>query len=454
MIVICLIVLGLIPGCGRLVGGPELGVFRIPWPDVNGKYVLQDIAISSFDQPSSLQGRFAKLLVDPFIVDGQIASATAIGHYIRNQDDVSVPSDFVSLQAAVIHAHYERIAAVDVDAGMQIQWPARIGIQANLLDKGGALHNNAIYDGKLDALLIVPYSERDIPIAINGGILAHEHFHMIFQSLVLNHLGKTGHLNDKAGLLKGACDWQAQLTTIDRGSPENSLGKPSKEPPGDIIASRHSDKDKVKVYNSFVLRAINEGLADFWGWLYTGDANFISASLPSEKERRSLDSKAVAQMPGKSQMSGWVTGIEGKALTDSQLVANAYSVGTAYSRLLYELSAAVVGEKKPTDSGKKTVAQALIKALNRFAKGAEVAEKEGAMISPNFILTEILKELPEAGGRPCQVIKRVTSGEWDGDISAIQCEKNSTPQALSTPSTNPSAATAKATPILKEVSTQ
>lgn len=427
-------------GCNQLNRGHGNNLFRIPWADSSGHYSLQNISIKTFDRPESLQGRFVNILVDPYLINGHLDSANPIGHFLQNDDGVKVPVDFASLQAAAVHAHFERLAELNSEVGIQIHWPLRVGIQANLNDRNGALRNNAIYDGKLDALLIVPYSEKNIPIAINGGILAHEHFHKIFQSLVLKQLGgqqrlQLGKQKDVNQLFAQPCDWRSHAVG------ENAEGR----------AIRATGEEQIRLYNSFLLRSMNEGLADFWGWLYSGDANFISSSLPSEKDRRSLSGQKVLHMPGKSKISSWITGIDGKTLPENQLIANAYFVGTAYARIFYELSGAVIGEKEPNEQGKKIIARALIRALPGFLKTIRSNIQEGAMISPYTILTMVLRELsavpnlkadqkPELSNLPCHLVKRVSADDVDSEVSDLQCDKPEVkPELKPSPTASPTA---------------
>ena len=232
-----------LPSCGPLsdLESGFTSLFQIPFSGSDGQYSLQKIEIKSFDDPTSLHGQYARILVDPYESGGGIESSKPVGRFARTRDGVMVPLDYVTMLATSIHAHMERLHALNVEVGLndaQVGWPATVGIEANVVNskKRETVRNNALFEKRLNALLMVPYSDKDLPIGLNGGILAHEHFHRIFQALVLSK----------------------------------------------VETKEEAPAGSVREFNETVLRAMNEGFADFWAWVYTGDAEFMRASLPRE----------------------------------------------------------------------------------------------------------------------------------------------------------------------------
>ena len=248
-------------GCAPLTnlgkaGAGSTSTFQIPWPDESGQYHLQKVHIPSFTNPSDLNGLYAKILVDPFSSKDSIGGTKPVGRFARTADGVMIPENYVTLMATAIQGHFERLHTMNLDLGISddvVTWPASIGVEANVKNSGdqAVIRDNAIFERTLNALLIAPYSEASLPIGLNGGILAHENFHRNFQALVLSHL-------------------TAVVGPAEAGS--------------------------VQAYNETLLRAMNEGFADFWGWVYTGDPDFLSKSIPSEQKRRSLSFKS-SQLP-------------------------------------------------------------------------------------------------------------------------------------------------------------
>ena len=94
-------------------------------------------------------------------------------------------------------------------------------------------------------MFFVPYAEEQLPIPMNGGIIAHEHFHSYFSYGVLKKLGS----------------------------------------------------QKIDPLQDYLLKSLNEGIADMWGWIYTGDPDFISMSLPAVGGLRKLDVPSFMNLP-------------------------------------------------------------------------------------------------------------------------------------------------------------
>lgn len=398
-------------GCGRWSGIGGGNIFRIPWPDEKGIYTLQNVSIESYDNPAMLQGRHAHVMVDPGVRGGGFDQQTPIGRYLRNRDGVYVPLDYISLQAAAVQAHFERLAQLDGELGAQSNWPARIALDMNLLrDDGKRTTDNALFWDELDALLIPPYTGARVPIAANAGILAHEHFHMIFYAMVLRPLGPEGRLIGQT-----AKDFRRLHALGPMKENAEAGGDTSEEKPV-------SEEEIVRRYNSLYLTALNEGLADFWGWVYSGDPDFIAASLPREGRRRRIDRPLGEQIVGKPQILTWVGSGNGKPLSPVQLMASAYSVGTSYARALYELTSEVSGEKVITRSARLAVAAAVIKTLPDFKARVEAASRAKETISPNLFLAALYKNLPRSGDAGvCRTFRRITAPDLSGESARVQC---------------------------------
>ena len=342
-------------------------LFQIPWPDSNGKYSLQKVEIKSFDEPTSLHGYYANILVDPYEKDGQLESSTPSGRFARTKDGVMVPSDYVSLMATSIQAHMERLHAMNLNVGVsddQVHWPAKIGVEANVVSQGkrNVVRNNAIFEKRLNALLMVPYSDSSLPIGLNAGILAHEHFHRIFQSLLLD-----------------------RLTEV-----------PLEE------------KDSIQIYNDTLLRAMNEGFADFWGWVYTGDENFIAQSLPKENARRSLSTKA-SRLPTIDDLKLRLTNPVYK--DEDARIGLAYEKGTLYARLLHDLALSQASSKNLTLEDRLSIAKVLVASLPMLGDQALSAQNAHIELSPDAIIKPLTLHLPSRDLETCRILARVQSIE-------------------------------------------
>src|SRR5690606_9491676 len=115
-----------------------------------------------------------------------------------------------------------------------------------------------------------------LPMALNGGILAHEHFHAYFFALLLEKV----------------------ILILDQWPTPTASSVHSGVKSGWWLPHFNSTLN----HNMGVLLAWNEGLADFWGYLYSGDPQFIGESLPHRLRARSLD-RGVSPIPDSGDWS-------------------------------------------------------------------------------------------------------------------------------------------------------
>ncbi|RYZ76462.1 MAG: hypothetical protein EOP05_04950 [Proteobacteria bacterium] len=345
-------------------------VYRIPWPDSDGVMAIRPIEIKTLNKPEAFEGSAAKILVEPSEGGGKLVAEKPRGRFIRASDGAIIPADFMSLQAVTAYAHQERLMEFDRTSGVDqfLQWPLTIGLQVKVVDRGNLINNNAIYDGKLDALLLVPYTASQLPIAFNGGILGHEHFHFVFQKAVLNRLGVQ---NTQGTLLDGnhtcAHGIAAGIAADTQDHPEES--KPDENAPNsengidiedETAIEAAADEIPPQIYNSFVLRSLNEGLADFWGWAYSNDNSFVGRSLPSEDRVRRLDLTPGRLSDTKALRESLVDLRRAdKIIREDYRIGRAYLLGTQYARFLRQMVDSLVEQGQSLPAAKLAVAQAV-----------------------------------------------------------------------------------------------
>lgn len=247
---------------------------RIPWPDSKGQYQLQDISLSGLDNLEQVRGRYAEFVVAPQLEGRQISGARAKARFIPNAKGTFIPADETSQHMAIMYAHLERLFDLEKQAGLKsaLSWPRTIGLGVRLHDGSDLLVDNSFYEGLSDAILVVPYKQGALPLAANGGVLAHEHFHAIFFKAVLEPL-------------IAADLWDAEVS----GTVHNE--RRIREILGWSRGTRDEEDsvNEVERHRQLLLRALNEGLADVWAWIYTQDPEFLAWSLPTVREIRSLD---------------------------------------------------------------------------------------------------------------------------------------------------------------------
>jgi hypothetical protein len=387
--------------------------YFIPWPDAPGNYRMQPVQINTLDHPDSLTGQLVKFYVNPYAVGGDLAGGEPIGRYVRDANDVLHPADLLTRSATTIYAHMERLQALDVAAGgaSLMRWPARLGLRTLMREAMGDLvNNNAIYDPEFDAILLVPYTQNGLPIVENGGVIGHEHFHALFYAMVGEPLAVAAGRKPVAAAI-GGHEWEggssASVAGVDRSSA-------AARPVGRYTAMPNSATalSSVDELNDFTLRGINEGLADSWGWFYSGDPGFVGRSLPATQAARALD---VAPEPI-VEMAAWrievaqVSSQLGLSPVDRQqlLLGHAYRIGTQYARFMRAMALAL-GNGVDSPQARLLAAQALVRALPALKDAVQAAYLRHQPIDPQIGALVFARALKVATASACEIYESVVS---------------------------------------------
>lgn len=238
------------------------------------KYSLQIVELKTLRSLTNFSGTSAQFLMDAKPNDRlQVNGRTPHFRYIRDSEGVVIPLDDESLQMVTTYAHYEHLHELDQQAGMQgvLTYPRKVVVATQIKNSEGTVENNAVYSSKFDSLLMAPYSEEALPLMVNAGVIGHEHFHSLFYQLVIKPLGDKYPSPDMPTLHPSA--WDLELFSLGR-------------------VTRNTLSPREEYLGTF-LRAVNEGLADLWGWVFSGDNNFVGRSLPLQKLTRDLSISAV-----------------------------------------------------------------------------------------------------------------------------------------------------------------
>jgi hypothetical protein len=250
------------------------GKILLPWPNAQGQYELTVVEVNTLKEPSSLTGDAAKILLDPRVSSDGLRGDRPSAHFVETNEGVLIPTDFISAQLGGVYAHAEKLWNLERAMGFEglLEHPRKFGLKMRVTNdmNSPASLNNALYSAEHDAIIVMPYDpsnnpdDKQLPLGLNGGILAHEHFHALFNAFLAPYLTS---LDMKVGL---SCNFA--------------------QPSGAVTPDSIAHGKKLDINNDIIIRGFNEGLADFWGWIYTGDDDFIAHSLPKLRESRSLRS--------------------------------------------------------------------------------------------------------------------------------------------------------------------
>jgi hypothetical protein len=283
------------------------------WPTASKTFSFQEIQLSTLISPYELKGSAVEVFVENGISDEGFSGSPARPRLTRTSGGVCVPMDTESSVSLAAYAHFERLQKFDqelkVDA--QVNWPRKVGVDIHLRSPDGGIHNNAHYLSRADATAVIPYSMGGLNLALNPGVLAHEHFHAHFQTQVNRPL------NESLEVVTAAEEFFYSVLSL----------KPTVE---DV---EHHDVNSTLGLNKFVLRAWNEGLADLYGAIYSGQSDFFTVSLPNLEQVRDLSAPLGFFQSG----DGFAATPRGPGNPLAE-VGKSYEQGALLARVLYRIA--------------------------------------------------------------------------------------------------------------------
>ncbi len=319
---------------------------------------LQTVRIKSLTDLSHLIGKNIRFEYLPRVNQrGEQAIFTGrsvVIQVMENQQNVFIAENEFSLGLLTAYWHLDQLIEQTKEFGFQdlLHLPFKVGVVHNNTE-GVMNHNNASYLPDYDAILIQPYSLNAVPILMNSGIIAHEYFHMLFQKLIHAHL-------------------KSKITTI------------TKIPDAQFLTISVSDSNMV--YHAVLLRAIEEGLADFWGWAYSKDEDFVSRSIPNHTgQARRMSDEEISELKSKLELEFLVISYlsEKNEVDHNYLQSEVYRIGSRYSRQMKKLAQI---------HGTQATQLALLKALSQLQETYNLL-KSDIKLEPDFIIYLTTKEL-------------------------------------------------------------
>ncbi|NJL25902.1 MAG: hypothetical protein HC902_12535 [Calothrix sp. SM1_5_4] len=344
------------------------------WPDAKGEYQFQSVPLST--SPHRLKSEAAEVYFDAAYSPSGYRGGVAEPR-LTNSNGLCVPMDADSSLAVNAFAQFESLHRFEKRLGTvsQLSWPRKVGVQIRMQDQNGLSHNNAHYISDFDVIAVVPFSQPGLPLALNQGILAHEHFHAHFQSQVLLRLDR----------LRPVISWVENLF-----NPLFPM-KPTPDQTGDDLWS-------VVGMNSFVLRGWNEGLADLFGSIYTGDPEIMGESIPQLAASRSLLGPVGPLFTGADVRNVLVRSLNPR----KSLMDMSYQQGTQLARLLYRL-ASIHPEDAPA------FLRRLMLRLPEIAPRIEPRYKSGVMDFEMILPILLGDQVDELDDEACGLIEQVVS---------------------------------------------
>lgn len=343
----------------------EVAFFKLPVFNLETqKYHFQSVPLAGVDSVKDFSGKYAQFFISPSSQNSKLTGAKPQTHFIKTKSNYVATND-LSLQVATIYSHLEGLYYLDKKLGVEgiNKIPRDVGVAVNVKDGGQVIDNNAFYDGELDAFLFVPYTENNLPININAGIIAHEHFHSIFFKTVFQTL-----------IQSGKFPMGVQPTAHSKAKIFSFFDIKDLQVAEDFISQAVDNETQVHSwYSQIVIRGLNEGLADFWGWLYTDDSDFISHSIPFLKNQRTLDGKLEEKYRSSKDLKIKIQSFLSRPKLIKEFAFDEiYKIGTYFARNLKAITLDLKNNKKISlDEAKVLVAKTVIKSLNPLLRAFE-----------------------------------------------------------------------------------
>lgn len=338
-----------------------------------GTYRMEVVELRTLSSLNDLKGAAAKFLLDANTSSGSLRGRSPHIRYMRDSNDVIVAQDDLSLQLLTLYAHIEKLKNLDDAVGAKgvLSYPRTVAVNARFRSSQGLMENNAIYTGQYDALLVVPYTEGDLPLMANAGVVAHEHFHALFQKLVVEPL------KDKYP------DFKHATVHLVENSVFRNISREMESPKRETSLRDH--------YHAALMRGVNEGLADFWGWIYSGDDSFVGRSLPQEKINRELDI-----VPDDLFSKEVLLKVIQNAKEEKEILSASYDHGTQLARALRNYSKLYAkGKKQSLAEVRPQMAQIVTVFLPAFQKKFETLKDDEYMTLGQVavLFTEQVKDM-------------------------------------------------------------
>ena len=177
--------------CSPEIQSGESIYFVLPWSESGETAQVREVEVSTIKSLTAVSGDAAQIAVGLSSVnESLIQMEFPVARFVDIGSNRFIPSDVVSLQLATIYAHMERLMKLDSQMGSRkfVQYPRNVAMDANVIDpeKRESIKNNAFYLSDGDVTFFVPYDRDGLPTTLNGGIIAHEHFHGIFHHAVID----------------------------------------------------------------------------------------------------------------------------------------------------------------------------------------------------------------------------------------------------------------------------
>jgi hypothetical protein len=398
----CSLALLMLPSCTKENFIPEGGVrVHLPLYQPGRDYEFQEVVIQTLRDLPHIRGEAAEFYHSPRLQPNyQFEGVRPVLRFFYDPDHKVVPTDALSLKLLTLYYHFENLMFWDRRTGVALamSYPRQVAVEARTKDDSGNFSaNNARYFTLGDSCIFESYTLAALPTVVNAGVIAHEHFHAIFQRAVLQGL-------------------RPQFLPPDQRNDPDQLGDE------DAIVSeslKHHGRPmsvvEFNLYHQWMLRAVNEALADVWGWLYAKDRNFVARSIPGQ------DFRSLTRVRGRLNQESFLNSIlfsrnsrsQARGQENQNRAAVAYRAGAIIAQALAEAARVHYDADYLNDSQALEFSQMILEVLPQLK--AELNSSTQQLFSLGRILTLIFSRERENffSSQVCEVIRVVLTSPQD-----------------------------------------
>lgn len=338
-------------GCHRQPPASDVYKVRIPLESALGTYELRTAELRTVKSLTAMSGTVANIRVEgtPEVWTDKRGRISRINPSLGQtpnalfvkQGEVYHPADNITMIMATLMYHFENIKNFFDGLGGNegIVFPRTVMFNVEKYKINGLSYraaNNAAFMREMDVFWIHPYRGGDIPIAINGGALAHEYAHSVFHvrsKQALEDLFRSGEIdfderNQFIRLMSQSLldEWNQKegrsLTQDDEGLQQFPAPAENTEVP---LTANETLRANMIIYD-----AINEGVADYFGYEYAGNPGYISTSISNQSERNLSLRKSFFQTA--REQREWIkSSIHGP----EEMRISPHELGSYFSHFLY-----------------------------------------------------------------------------------------------------------------------
>ncbi|MEN0057278.1 MAG: hypothetical protein AAGB31_00460 [Bdellovibrio sp.] len=386
-----------------------------------GGYSFKTVELQGITDISSLSGKYADFILGPRVAENRLKGAKPHARFLRKSEGEYVPTQAMTQNMVALYWHMQNLAQLDAELGVPDinKWPRQIGLGTRSSSRAG---NNAFYDSKTDSLIFLRYSYEDLSLALNAGVLAHEHFHSLFYKLVL-----------KAPLAS------LHAETLEDHQAQQEEGAALAAHVG-LAQSSFSEEELRYHTNRAWVRGLNEGLADFWGWMYTGNPDFVAQSLWVVRNgSRSLDANmlmGLRPLPSHKQTRMTLSRLvfesqdahkgQGSHCRNLEQCARdyAYPLGTETARVMKRFTDIYAQSHQMKSSvARKEVAKLILKTLPLLK--SEYSDMRKRELEPVSFLRIFAEQVKDMKSEECRLLSEIMTASTDNFEKKFECvEKN------------------------------